>query len=123
MLVVAWPGKPMVITPPQVHMHVDVLLRAGMPPIMQVEEPGVQGDVVTGTQGIGVKTPRAAAVADATAGLAIDIHIPKVGIFVMGTKSMMFAAGAVALTLLTGNTFSADGAIPNEHIMTAPEVT
>jgi hypothetical protein len=32
------------------------------------------------------------------------------------------AAGVVALTLLTGNTLSAEGAIPKVHIMTAPEV-
>lgn len=120
---VTWPGKPIVITPPQVHMQVHVLFRAGMLPIMQVAEPGVHGEVVTGMQGIGVNTPRAAAVAEATVGLAIDMHIPKGGMFVIGTKSMMFAAGEVALTLFTGKTFSADGAIPKEHIMTAPEVT
>jgi hypothetical protein len=36
---------------------------------------------------------------------------------------MMFAAGVVALTLFTGNTLRAEGAIPKVHIMTAPEVT
>jgi hypothetical protein len=111
------------MTPPHVHMQVQVLFSAGMPPIMVVAEPGVHGLVVTGTHGMGVKTPSAAAVADATVGLAIDMHIPKGGMFVMGIKSMMLAAGAVALTLFTGNTFSAEGAIPKVHIMTAPEVT
>lgn len=120
---VAWPGKPIVMTPPQLHMQVHVLLSAGIPPIMQVADPGVQGEVVTGMQGIGVNTPNAAAVADATVGLAMDMHIPKGGIFVMGMKSMMLAAGVVALTLLAGNTLSADGAIPKEHIITAPAVT
>jgi hypothetical protein len=123
MLVVTCPGKPIVITPPHVHMQVEVLFSAGMPPIMQVAEPGVHGEVVTGTQGMGVSTPRAAAVAEATAGLAMDMHMPKVGIFVMGMKSMMFAAGAVALVLLMGSTFRAEGATPKEHIITAPEVT
>jgi len=122
-LVVTWPGKPIEITPPQVHMQVHVLFNAGIPPIMHVAEPGVHGVVVTGMQGIGVNTPRAAAVADATAGLAIDMHIPKVGMLVIGMKSIMLAAGAVALTLFTGNTLSAEGAIPKVHIMTAPEVT
>src|SRR5690348_4439069 len=107
----------MVMTPPQLHMQVHVLLSAGIPPIMQVAEPGVQGDVVTGMQGIGVKTPRAAAVAEATEGLAMDMHIPKVGMFFIGTKSMMFAAGAVALTLFSGVTISAPGATPNVHII------
>jgi hypothetical protein len=104
-------------------MHLEVLLSAGMPPIMQPVEPGVQGDVVTGMHGIGVKTPSAAAVADATVGLAMDMHMPNGGMLVMGTKSMMLAAGVVAFTLLTGKTFSAEGAIPKVHIMTAPEVT
>jgi hypothetical protein len=104
-------------------MQVEVLLRAGMPPIMQVAEPGVHGEVVTGTQGIGVSTPRAAAVAEATAGFAMDMHMPKVGMFVIGMKSMMFAAGAVALVRFMGRTFRAEGATPKEHIMTAPEVT
>lgn len=113
----------MVMTPPQVHMQVEVLFKAGMPPIMQVAEPGVHGEVVTGTHGIGVSTPRAAAVAEATAGLAIDIHMPKVGMLVIGMKSIMFAAGAVALVLFTGRTLRADGATPKEHIITAPEVT
>src|SRR6266481_5131017 len=98
------------MTPPQLHMQVHVLLSAGMPPIMQVDEPGVQGEVVTGMQGIGVNTPRAAAVAEATVGLAIDVHMPKVGMFVIGIKSMMLAAGVVALTRFAGRTFSAEGA-------------
>src|ERR1041385_3568255 len=94
-----------------------------MPPILQVAEPGFQGEVVTGTQGIGVKTPRAAAVAEATDGLAIDVHIPKVGMFFIGTKSMIFAAGVVAITCFSGVTTRADGARPNEHINAAPAVT
>ena len=46
--------------------------------------PGAQG-AVTGTQGIGVSVPIAAAVADATVGLAVDMHMPNVGMFVSGT--------------------------------------
>ena len=34
--------------------------------------PGLHGAEITGTQGIGVRTPMAAAVAEATVGLAID---------------------------------------------------
>ncbi len=48
-----------------------------MPPIETVGEPGVQGVTVTGTQGIGVRTPNAADVAEATAGLLMELHIPK----------------------------------------------
>src|ERR1043166_9670828 len=94
-----------------------------MPPILQVAEPGFQGDVVTGMQGIGVNTPSAAAVADATLGLAIDMHIPNVGMFFIGTKSMIFAAGVVATTCFSGVMTRADGAAPNEHINAAPAVT
>ena len=65
-------------------MHWDVLFRAGIPPIMTVGEHGAQGAAVAGIQGIGVKTPSAAAVADATTGFAMEEHIPKVGMFVMG---------------------------------------
>src|SRR5260370_16608912 len=100
------------MTPPQQHWQVETLSRAGMPPIITVAAPGFHG-VVTGTQGIGVKTPRAAAVADATVGLAMDMHMPKGGMFVMGTKSMMLAAGVFALLFLLGTTFIVRRAIPN----------
>jgi hypothetical protein len=53
-------------------MHFDVLFKAGMLATSTVGEPGAQGAAVTGTQGIGVKAPKAAAVAAATVGLAID---------------------------------------------------
>jgi len=100
----------------------EVLFRAGWPPIMHVGEPGTHG-VVTGTQGMGVRTPSAAAVADATVGFARDVHMPKVGMFVIGIQSMIVAAGAPAMVLFMGKTLSAEGARPNEHIITAPEVT
>jgi hypothetical protein len=90
---------------------------------MQLVEPGVHGDVVTGTQGIGVSTPSAAAVADATAGFVGVMHIPNGGMFLTGTKSIMFAAGVVAITCFSGVTTNAEGAIPNEHIIAAPAVT
>ena len=55
-------------------------------------QPGAQ-DTVAGTQGMGVSTPRAAAVAAATVGLAGLEHMPKVGRFAPGTPSEMVAAG------------------------------
>ena len=105
------------------HMHVDVLLSAGIPPIMQVAEPGTQGAVVAGMQGIGVSTPNAAAVAAATIGLAMDMHMPKGGILTIGAKSIMLAAGVVAMVLLIGSTDRTEGANPKEHIIIAPAVT
>lgn len=104
-------------------MHIETLLRAGIPPIMKVAEPGVQGAGITGTQGIGVSTPKAAAVAEATVGLAIDMHMPKGGMFIMGMLSMMVAAGAPAMVLLVGNTENAEGAIPKVQVIMAPAVT
>jgi hypothetical protein len=113
----------MLITPPHMHMHVEVLFNAGIPPSIIVADPGTHGAVVAGMQGMGVNTPKAAAVAEATVGFAMDMHIPKVGIFVMGIMSMMLAAGVPHMVRLAGRTTSEDGAMPKEHIMTAPAVT
>ena len=49
-----------------------------------VGEPGAHGAGITGKQGMGVSTPRAAAVALATVGLAKELHMPKGGILTMG---------------------------------------
>jgi hypothetical protein len=103
-------------------MHLDVLLSAGIPPIMHVAEPGAHG-MVTGTHGIGVNTPKAAAVAEATVGLAMEVHMPKVGMLVIGILSMMVAAGVGDMVLLVGRTTREAGATPKEHIITAPAVT
>ena len=69
-------------------------------------------------QGIGVSTPKAAAVAAATVGLARDMHIAKGGMLVMGCISWMVAVGGPdAKVFLTGNTTSALGAAPKLHII------
>jgi len=70
-----------------------VLFKAGMLPNITVGEPGVHGAGMTGTQGIGVSTPIAAAVAEATVGFARDVHTPNGRILTIGTLSIMFAAG------------------------------
>jgi hypothetical protein len=112
------------ITPPHAHIHLDVLLSAGMLLIMTVGEPGAHGAVVTGMHGMGVSTPMAAAVADATVGLAMDMHMPNGGMFTIGFMSMMLAAGGPPhMVLFVGSTFSALGATPNVHIIIAPVVT
>ena len=56
----------MVMTPAQLHIHVEVEFNAGQLPMVTVGDPGVQGEDVTGIQGWGVNTPIAADVADAT---------------------------------------------------------
>lgn len=81
---VIWPGTEIDITPAQVHMHFEVLSSAGMFPIITVGAPGAHGAGITGMHGTGVRTPKAAVVAAATAGLAMDMHIPKGGMFTMG---------------------------------------
>jgi hypothetical protein len=52
-----------------------------------VGEPGTHGDEVAGIQGIGVSTPDAAEVADATMGLASELQTPDGKIFVNGMLS------------------------------------
>ena len=105
------------------HMHLEVSFSAGMLPIMTVAEPGTHGAVVFGMQGMGVRTPNAAAVAEATVGFASEEHIPKVGMFTMGWWSMILAAGAPAIVLFVGRTASAAGATPKLHAINAPAVT
>lgn len=112
------------ITPAQLHIHLHVLFSAGFPPTNTVGDPGAHGAAITGIQGIGVKTPKAAAVAAATCGFAMDVHIPKGMMFVIGMLSMIHAAGILLhITLAFGRTLSTDGAIPKLHISCAPEVT
>ena len=47
-----------------------------MLPNKTVGAPGSHGEAVAGMQGIGVNTPSAAAVAAATIGLAMLMHVP-----------------------------------------------
>jgi hypothetical protein len=56
----------MEMVPIQLHMQVLESVSAGIPPIVALDAPGVQGEVVTGMQGWGVSTPMAADVAEAT---------------------------------------------------------
>jgi hypothetical protein len=115
------PGMTKLIIPAHMHMFVEVLSSVGMLPSITVGAPGTQGETVIGMQGIGVRTPIAAAVAAATIGFAGDMHIPKGMILTSGTKSMMLASGTSSvMTRLMGRTTSELGAIPMVHIMVAP---
>ena len=103
-------------------MHLELASRAGKLRTRTVGDPGIQG-VVTGMQGIGVSTPSAAAVAAITIGLAGDMHMPNVGIFAIGTQSIIFAAcGPCPITVGTKTT-SGVGAIPCEHFSNEPMFT
>ena len=99
-------------------------VRAGLPPTRTVGEPGFHGPAGSGVQGIGVRTPSAAAVAAATVGLARLMHIPKGGMFVIGIMSAIDPIGLFsAIARAWGRTTSADGATPKLHIRLAPSVT
>ena len=109
------------MTPAQLHINLLEALSAGVLPISTVGEPGTQGATVTGIQGIGVSTPRAAAVAAATIGLASDVHMLKGRTLTIGTLSMIVAAGIFeVITFLVGRTTSDEGATPKEHCIIAP---
>lgn len=69
---------------------------AGAPLSTAFGVPGTQGPAGTGTHGMGVSTPRAAAVAAATAGLASEVQAPNGQTLTIGAWSMMFPAGAPA---------------------------
>jgi hypothetical protein len=66
-------------------------------------------------QGIGVSTPRAAVVADATVGFAIEEQTPNGGTLTMGAWSMIVAAGVPVSTPFEGKTTRLDGAAPKLH--------
>ena len=87
------PGEVIVINPAYAHMSLLFKFSAGLFPINTVALPGTHGAVNTGIHGWGVRTPNAAAVADATAGLAIEVHIPKGGIFTIALLSIIVARG------------------------------
>jgi len=120
-MVLVVPGLLMAITPPQLLMHLETLSSAGMFAISTVGAPGTHGAEVAGMQGMGVSTPSAAAVAAATTGLAGELHIPNGMMFIIGTWSMMLAAGGPsASTLFFGKTTSDDGAAPKVQVIIAP---
>lgn len=81
----------MEICPAQAHRSLQSCVRQGFPPINTLGCIGIQL-TVTGTQGTGVRTPIAAAVAAATAGFVIVLHIPKGPTFAV-VASMIVAAG------------------------------
>jgi hypothetical protein len=81
------------MAPPQVQTSWQVVSSEGICPRVTVLQPGDHGDTVIGMHGIGVNTPIAAAVAEATMGFAGLEHIPNGEMFMIGWKSMMVAAG------------------------------
>jgi hypothetical protein len=86
--------------------------------------PGAQGAAVAGTQGMGVSAPMAAAVAEATVGLAMLVHTPKGGTLAMGAKSMIVAAGIPPASVVGAlSATRLEGAAPKLHVIIAPVTT
>lgn len=111
----------MEITPPHMHWQIEPAASAGCPEIFVVGEPGCHGPVGTGTQGIGVRVPSAAAVADATVGFDRLVHIANGGMFMPGTMLVMTAAGRPSMvTVACGRADKVDGAVPKVHSNEAP---
>jgi hypothetical protein len=118
------PGIVIEMTPPKAQTHVEPATKAGLPPIVVVGAFGVHGPVTAGVHGIGVSTPRAAAVADATAGLLRLEHIANDPTFSIGTMSAIAAAGMPSIvTRAAGRTDRVAGATPKLHCSMAPAVT
>ena len=82
---------------------------------------GIHGAGTTGTHGIGVNTPRAAAVAAATMGFANDWHMPNGAILAPGATSVMVATGRPSTIGRGATTDRVEGARPNVHMIIAPE--
>jgi hypothetical protein len=120
MLWLTWPAFTKVITPPQRHVKVDTLSSAGALHSITVGAPATHGAGVAGMHGTGVSTPMAAEVAAATIGLAIEVHMPNDGMFMIGTWSMMFAAIMLLVITVLGVGTSVLGASPKLHFMAAP---
>jgi hypothetical protein len=95
--------------PPIEHTHLLVLLSAGIPRNVTVGDPGAHGAVMAGTHGVG--TPAAAAVR--------TLHVPNGGILLIGTKSMMFAAGFISAVTVGTVTINVDGAVPDVQTIIA----
>jgi hypothetical protein len=82
--------------PVHVHEHFELLESAFTSSIVVSAAPGDQGPDTTGTQGMGVSAPMAAAVAAATSGFAWVWHISNGAMFTIGFMSMTVAAGLLS---------------------------
>ena len=102
------------------HRHLEDFVIIGEPPT-RTREVEIHGAGVTGTHGMGVSTPNAAAVAEATTGFAIDRHRPKGTMLTIGLLSRMLPAGGpCAKTRLMGRTLRGDGVNPMLHLSSDP---
>jgi hypothetical protein len=116
-----WPAEPTVTVPAHAHEHVDASSSAGLPSTVTLVEPGVHG-LSTGWHGCGVRTPWADAVALATCGLAIDMHMPNAGTF--AAPQSVIAPAAISVPVMSVlDALKVAGVVPNEHCSDAPVQT
>ena len=112
----------MLISPAQAHIMVSQAPNAGKGPNITLGDPGAQGLTGTGTQGMGTRTPKAAAVAAATSGLAKLVHTPKGRIFTKGIIAIIVPAGVGAIITGGGKNINGDGAAPMLQVAIVPIV-
>jgi hypothetical protein len=109
------------MVPAQAQVHFESSVSALCSWIMTIAEPGDHGAASTGTHGMGVSTPWAAAVAAATPGFTWVVQRPNGAMLMFGWYAMTDAAGfSLASVALAGSTASADGAVPALHWSVAP---
>jgi hypothetical protein len=92
------PGAVTAIIPAQVHRHLLSTVASGISLAFIKAEGGAQGAGMTGTQGIGVNTPSAAAVAATTSGFVGLLHIANGSTFTRGIISMIVAVAKASFT-------------------------
>ena len=78
------PGAAIVIVPPYPHVSWQLCVRTGLPPIITFDFSDVHGPEIIGMHVDGVRTPSAAEVAAATAGLLMLVHAGNGAMFVPG---------------------------------------
>lgn len=103
------------------HMSLLFIFIAGILPVKTVGKKGTQGArAVIGMHGMGDRTPKAAAVAAATIGFAIEEQTPNGITFKNGLLSIKLRPGKnINIPRPTGIASKGVGAAPKEHIASA----
>src|SRR4051812_3343595 len=112
------------MTPPNAQLQVDPETSAGTLPSSVFGAAGIHGPATVGMHGIGVSTPSAAEVADATVGLDRLLHMANGGMLVAGAMSEITPAGRPStITFEDADGMKVAGAAPNEQLSIAPMTT
>ena len=111
------------MAPAKLQFRIQGSVSSGIPPKTAVGDPGAQGPAGVGVQGMGVRTPIAAAVAPATAGLARLSQTPKGRTFKKGVIFMIVPICVPPNTMGEGRNIREAGAAPMEQADMAPDTT